>query len=335
MITLSSLLFIFLFASCMKNDEVVLKERKTRAVFTPSMKGTLTKALVDDSNITSETIRIQVSKSDGVTSYITPADAKFSLSYSGTNWALSNPLYLSSENATIFAYSPCPITPSTVETGSYNTLQRTLEIPSTQSMSSQIDYLWGCQNKTIIGGSDNINSTNKNVQLTMNHALAQVSFVIYKENYSGIGDISQVMISDLSASPSLIVSKAVGNDLALKIVDGSIIGGDLVSAITITSVGKTITETSLATTDPAVLKTKVNAYVLLAPVTIADKTKVQFSFTIDSKDYNVSLTGAGSIGWQAGQQYIYKVKLSGTQIIIDGVTVTPWTENYSGEVEIK
>lgn len=332
-ITLLFLLFIAFSSGCMKNNNIQT-ERFAEAKLMPTMNTVLSKALIDDSNIASQTIRVQVSKNDGVTSYTAPANAKYTLTNSGSNWVLSDILYLSTDNATIFAYAPCPADPTTVESGSYNTLSRSLDIPSEQAMTSQDDYLWSNQNTTAKGSGININSTNTNVHLTMNHALSLVSFVIYKENFTGTGMINKVKISDLSTTPSLTVNKTVGNDLKMNIINGSVSGGEKSASVTANSINTLITETAVPETDPEVLKTKANAYVLIVPATVTDKTKVQFTFTIDNKDYSVSLSGVGGVSWLAGQQYIYKVKLSGTQMSLESVTVTPWTRNYSGEVNI-
>ncbi|HCT95257.1 MAG: hypothetical protein A2X19_00055 [Bacteroidetes bacterium GWE2_39_28] len=332
-IILSSLVIASLCTSCMKNNEI-LTERFSEAKLMPTLNSVNSKSLIDDSNITNETIRVNVSKIDGSTSYLTPTESKYTLTHSGTNWVLSDLLYLSTEKAVIYAYAPTPADPATVEEGAYNTLTRKLDVQATLDMANQTDYLWSCQNKTEISAGNDINSTNPQIHLTMNHALSLVSFVIYKENYTGSGAISQVKIGDLSASPSLTVNKAVDNDLKMSVATGAITGGEKTSLVTVVNVGNSITETSLASEDTEVLKTKVNAYTLIVPTTISDKTKVQFTFTIDSKDYSVTLSGVGGLNWIAGQQYIYKVKLSGTQMSIESVNVTPWTNNYSGEVVI-
>lgn len=332
-VILNSLAIALLCTSCMKNNEI-LTDRFTEAKLMPTLNSVHLKSLIDESNINSETIRLNVSKVDGSTSYLTPTESKYTLSYSGSNWVMSDILYLSTEKAVIYAYAPTPADPTTVEEGAYNTLSRKLDVLATQEMANQTDYLWSCQNKTSVIDGEDINSTNNQIHLTMNHALSLVSFVIYKENYTGSGDITQIKIGDLSASPSLTISKAADNDLKMSAANGLITGGDKTALITVTNVGNTITETSLASEDTDVLKTKVNAYALIVPTTISDKTKVQFTFTIDSKDYSVTLSGVGGVNWIAGQQYIYKVKLSGTQMSIESVTVTPWTNNYSGEVVI-
>lgn len=323
-----------LIMSCMKNDRVVL-ERFVPMSISPIMTLEQTKALLDDSNIGGETIRLQIAKGDGSAAYNVDGDSKVKLTYSDPDWSTSTMVYLSSDNAKLYAYSPCPADPTTVETGSYSSLKRSLDIPATIAMSSQVDYLWAYQAKTTSGGANDINNVNYNVALKLNHGLAQIAFVIYRDNFTGVGSFTTLKIKDNTASPNLKINKSGTNDLAMATADGAITGGETTSEITVNTVGNTITENSDPGVDPAVLKTKVNAYALVVPVTIADITKVQFKFTVDSREYPVSLTGAGGVTWTAGQQYIYKVKLSGTQMVIQSVTVTPWTSNYGGEVVIQ
>lgn len=326
-----SILALALLSGCTKN-KFLSTERLAPISLTPNFAVPATKALISDANIESETIRVQVSKNDGITSYV-DGGAKYTLTHGGINWALSNILYLSVENAKVFAYAPTPADPTSEETGEYNTLKRRLDIPATQNMTDQVDYLWCYQDKTNDTDGININSTNPNVALTMKHALAQVSFVIYGENYNGAGVINTIKIKDNTATSSLTKMLDAGNDLYLNIANGSISGGEPVAEIVATNINGAI-ETTQPTADLTELKSKVNGYLLLVPVSIADKTKVQFSFNIDGKDYNVSLTGAGGINWFAGQQYIYTVKLSGTQMSVISVAVTPWTSSHEGEVVI-
>jgi hypothetical protein len=326
-----SILALALLSGCTKN-RFLSTERLAPISLTPNFAVPATKALISDANIESETIRVQVSKNDGITSYV-DGGAKYTLTHGGINWALSNILYLSVENAKVFAYAPTPADPTTVEAGEYSSLQRRLDIPATQDMADQVDFLWCYQDKTNDVDLDDINSTHPNVALSMKHALAQVSFVIYGENYNGAGVINTIKIKDNTATSSLTKMLDAGNDLYLDIADGSISGGEPVAEIAVTNINGAI-ETTQPTADLTELKSKVNGYLLLVPVTIADKTKVQFSFNIDGKDYNVSLSGVGGINWIAGQQYIYTVKLSGTQMSVISVAVTPWSSSHEGEVVI-
>jgi hypothetical protein len=325
-----SILGLLLLSACTKN-RFLSTERIAPISLTANFGAAATKATITDDNITSETIRVQVAKSNGTESYAVEG-SKYTLAHGGVNWALSNMLYLSAENAKIYAYAPTPADPTTVETDSYNTLKRRLDIPATQQMANQVDFLWCYQDKTVAGGAIDINSTNPNVSLTMKHALSQIAFVIYGENYNGTGAINSVKVKDITATPALRKMKDAANDLYMNVADGTITGGEITAEISATSIAGSILTTQ-PSADIAELKSKVNAYLLIVPTSVANKNNVQFTFNIDNKEYNVSLTGGG-ITWVAGQQYIYTVKLSGTQMNIISVTVTPWSSSHEGEVVI-
>lgn len=322
LITISILLI-----SCSKDSD------KNNSILTvnPSFRNVLTKALIDDSNINTMDIRIHVSKSDG--SEYSAGNSKLLLQYS-TSWSLSSTLFLSSNPATIFAYSPVPADPGTVETGEYNTLKRLLDINYPIAQDSQVDYLWAKQNKTSYGGELDIVSSSPLVNLRLHHALSLISFVIYKDNYPGVGLFDQFSIKDNSLDPSFIVRKETENDLYLSVNDGVISGGEKVNLVSINAINDTITLLEDPGIDPLTLKNYINGYALLAPVSISDRTKVNFTFKIDNKDYSVDLPGPGTISWSAGNQYIYKVHLTGTQVVIQDVTVTPWNPTYEDEIII-
>ncbi len=300
----------------------------------PSLREQYTKSIIDNSNITGEKIRIQVAKEDGSASYLVTG-AKYTLTYDvgNTKWVMSDKLYLTHDFARIYAYAPCPTDPATVETGSYSTLKRSLDVPATQDMDDQIDYLYCSQGETTQGGPTKINSSNSAVNLTMDHALTQVAFVFYKADFSGDGDIYSVKIKDLSA-PSFIISKSSGNDLALKVADGTITGGETIDEIGVINVGSTITLTAKPSLVANDLVQYINAYLLLTPVLIASKSNIQFTFNIDGRDYVASLTGTDDVNWEKGTQYIYTVRLAGTELVIESVSVTPWNPKYEDEIVI-
>ncbi|PKO97513.1 MAG: hypothetical protein CVU12_00585 [Bacteroidetes bacterium HGW-Bacteroidetes-7] len=332
-----SILALALLSGCTKN-RFLSSERLAPISLTPNFGATATKATITDANIIDETIRVQVSKNDGQTSYAVDG-SKYTLGYNdvSTLWSLSNMLYLSAENAKIYAYAPSPteqIAIAAVETGEFNTLKRELDIPATQTMASQVDFLWCYQEKTQEGGSDNINSSKPSVALTMKHALTQVAFVIFGENYNGAGAINTITIKDNTGSPAFRIMNDPINDLYMKVLDGSIIGGKPAAELSVTGISGSILTTTPVTTDLVGLKASVNGYLLLVPATITPKSNIRFTFNIDGKDYNVSLTGSESLAWEAGQQYIYTVKLTGTVMQVISVTVTPWNSSHEGEVVI-
>lgn len=295
----------------------------------PQLRQINTKAMLDNTTIEAENIRIQVSKEDG-SAY--NADAISTLSFSTPNWVLSKSLYLTHDFAQIYAYAPS-VDPISEEDGSFNTLKRWLDIPAIQDMSDQTDYLYSYQQYTTTSGTTKINSANPSVQLTLDHALTQVAFVFYKTDFSGDGDIYSVKIKDLSA-PSFIISKSSGNDLALKVADGTITGGETIDEIGVINVGSTITLTAQPSLVANDLVQYINAYLLLTPVSIASKSNIQFTFNIDGRDYVASLTGTDVVNWEKGMQYIYTVKLAGTELVIESVSVTPWNPKYEDEIVI-
>jgi hypothetical protein len=331
-----SVIALVLLSGCTKN-RFISNERIAPISLTANFGQPATKAIITDDNITSQIIRVQVSKSNGTESYDVLTPSKYKLSYSG-QWSLSQTLYLSAENAKIYAYAPSPtdeaIFPQ-IESGQYNTLKRKLDIPASQPMANQVDYLWCYQDKTQAVGGNFINSTYKNVTLTMEHALSQIAFVIYGENYNGNGEINSVKIKDNSGTPALKIMKSGENDLYMSVLTGGITGGETTAEISATSIGGSILTAAPVISDIDDLKAKVNAYLLIVPTSVANKANVQFSFNIDNKDYSVSLTGSGvPISWVAGQQYIYSVKLSGSALELIGVTVTKWTPFHDTDLEI-
>jgi hypothetical protein len=321
-------------AGCMK-DTNVNPEEKVPLSLTPSISIEATKALIDYTNIESQQIGIHVSNASGDALYDNQAgNNNISLSF-GTSWNLGNTVYLSASKAKIFAYSPYSATAGDL-TGTGATTERLLDIPASQIMNNQTDYLWAAQDKTTPAGSTDISNENASVELKLNHSLAQVAFVVWKENFFGEGVISQITITDNTIPSNLKINKAAPNDLKMKLADGTITGGQSSQTLAVTCIGSTISLNSdPETTDPVTLNNLVNAYVLLVPATIDDKSKIQFTFKIDSKDYIVSLAGATQISFAQGNQYIYSVKLSGTALNITGVTVTEWNRNYGGPIIIK
>jgi len=326
--------FLVLTASCTKNPDIA---EKVPLDITPSISITETKALVNTDNIQSMQIGVHISNAAGDALYDNQTgNNNILLSHAGT-WGLASSVYLSSSLAKIFAYYPYSSTASDL-TGTGATVARLLNIPATQVMANQVDYLWAAQDKTDPAGSTKINNENNIVTLKLNHSLAQVAFVVWKENFSGAGVISEIEIKDnTGAGSNLKINKTGTNDLKMALADGAISGGEASPTLSVTGINSTISLTADPdpTNTPATLNSNINAHILVVPTSITDKTNIQFTFTIDSKNYPVTLSGATPLSFIKGSQYIYKVKLSGTALTITGVTVAEWARNYGGSVIIQ
>jgi hypothetical protein len=320
------LIFVLLFLSCNKEHDE--NGKLVPMNIFPSISAKATKTLVDESNIISQQIGIQVTNSVGSEFYDAQASYNNILLSNTGLWTLDSTVYLSNSSAKIFAYSPYSLAAGDLTgVGSSETpVTRLLNIPASLPMENQIDYLWAAQEKTTFDGSTNINNSSANVTLKMNHSLAQIAFVIYKENYKGNGIISRIKIKDNSISPGLRMNKNGENDLRMRLLDGAITGGQTSSELSVTEIYKTISLTTDPGIDPEILSNYISGYLLVVPTSIAEQTNMQFIFTIDGDDYSVSL-GEGILNWQQGNQYIYKVKLAANKLIITGLSVTSWMSN--------
>ncbi len=316
-----------LLPSCMKESESFSTMNPLKV--TPVFPAKTTKALVNDGNLTSQQIGVQLTNISGNTLYQTGID-NTTLTYN-SSWIFGATVGVSSAPAKIYAYSPYSSVAGDFS-GTGETAARLLNIQAYQDMTNQTDYLWAAQSTTTAGGSNSISNLNPTVSLQMNHSLAQVSFVIYKSNYTGAGNLTQVKIKDIATS-SFKISKSGTNDLKMKLSDGTISGGSSSYAISATNVGNTISLTADPGSTPSTLDELKNAYILFAPVTIADQTSIRFLLTIDGKTYSISTGGTGSLSWQKGNQYIYTLKLSET-LTMESVTVAPWISNTVSNTDI-
>lgn len=165
-------------------------------------------------------------------------------------------------------------------------------------------------------------NTADTIALTMNHALAQVSFYVYKNNYSGSGSFTKFQIADTTGAVTPFI-KTTGTDLVMNFKTGAITGG-ATDTLTRTLATPDTLSTVIPSTVPADLRAQVNATTLTIPATSTiGAGGIKFTVTIDGVDYTTSNTEG--ITWAAGKQYIYSIKLEGTILAISDPTVTDWT----------
>ena len=125
----------------------------------------------------------------------------------------------------------------------------------------------------------------------------------------------------------------------MKIKDGTITPGSSPAAVTYTRDIANYTLPKAASSDASAATTAKNsarkASILVLPENTADKSTVEATLTIDNQDYKVALPASNS-AWKAGENYLYTVKLSGSELVISSVTVTEWTTVASStDLDIK
>ena len=293
--------------------------------------------------------------------------------YSSSAWGNSatDKIYLSAEEATIYAHYPAyqpgsngefqssgtalKATGSSGEytdnstinisvfPGSTGSVNAKIDFQSTDNSDSQtstkdkilaasgeVDYMYADQGSTGVKASYKNGDTNKTgkVTLAMKHALAMVSFRVYADHtYKNTGAFTKLVLANKSGNTKNVLNNG-GTTPAMKIKDGTITLGSSPAAVTYTrDIANYTLSKETADTDQARTTAKNNAKkasILVLPESTVDKSTVEATLTIDNQDYKVALPGSGS-KWEAGKNYLYTVKLSGSELVISSVTVTEWT----------
>lgn len=300
--------------------------------------------------------------------------------YNSSAWGNSSAtdkIYLSAEEATIYAHYPAYQPGSSNNTalkatnssgeytesstinisvfpGSTGSVNAKIDFQSTDNSDSQtstkdkilaasgeVDYMYADQGSTGVKASYKNGDTNKTGQVTlaMKHALAMVSFRVYADHtYKNTGAFTKLVLANKSGDTKNVLNNG-GTTPAMKIKDGTITLGSSPAAVTYTrDIANYMLSKATADTDQARATAKNNAKkasILVLPENTADKSTVEATLTIDNQDYKVALPGSNS-AWKAGENYLYTVKLSGSELVISSVTVTEWTTVASStDLDIK
>lgn len=204
--------------------------------------------------------------------------------------------------------------------------------------SGEVDYMYADQSTAVKASykKDDTNKTGK-VTLAMKHALAMVSFRVYADHtYKNTGAFTKLVLANKSGGTTILNN---GASPAMKIKDGTITPGSSPAAVTYTRDIVNYTLSKAASSDASAATTAKNnarkASILVLPESTVDKSTVEATLTIDNQDYKVALPGSNS-AWEAGKNYLYTVKLSGSELVISSVTVTQWTTVASStDLDIK
>ena len=204
--------------------------------------------------------------------------------------------------------------------------------------SGEVDYMYADQS-TAVKASYKNGDTNKTgkVTLAMKHALAMVSFRVYADHtYKNTGAFTRLVLANKSGGTTILNN---GGSPTMKINDGTITVGQSPAAVTYTRDIANYTLPKAESSDASAATTAKNnakkASILVLPESTVDKSTVEATLTIDNQDYKVALPSSNS-AWEAGKNYLYTVKLSGSELVISSVTVTEWTTVASStDLDIK
>lgn len=313
---------LLVFNSC-SQERSLIKERTVLQI-SPAI-GDITKSLVDDSNISTKEIGIQITNQLGTQLYDgNGLYENLRLIKPAGSWVVDNgsgetkEVIIKGDNAKIYAYYPFTSNPANFA-GTGETSVLMVNIPREHKRDSIPDYLWCAQDRTEPSGGTVINVSSATVQLKMNHSLSLIAFVFYKSGYENPGNITRVEMKSVAGNNYFRANKEGINDLRMKLSTGELVGGTMASSVTLTNIGANISLTLDPGIIPATLFPQRNFHILLAPTSITNRDDIEFVFEIDGSTYVVKFPGTGALNLTPGNAFILTVKLSPKSLNITGV----------------
>jgi hypothetical protein len=227
--------------------------------------------------------------------------------YKSGKWELAPAVKLGDTPAAIFAFYPysASYTNGTSKMNVYHT--------------NQVDYMYG----TNAEGQQNINRDNPNVRLRMKHALSLLRFKIKKMNYPGEGKLTRIEVANTGGKWDL------RSAAALNIASGELSYLDYQhSPAYIENVNGLYTITDK---EPTGEKDFMDVMVLPVAKVNANG-NILIRFFIDGAIYNYAVPANTS--WKQGTRYVYNVTFNGTELVIDDIVITDWTEGAKGDINL-
>lgn len=328
---------LLLTAGCGDDQNTGTAENNDPVELRISPRVTLTRGVVDGTAFADGTTVAVYAEGADYTSDKSNNYAKYKYSSSAWNSDGSDKIYLTNAEATIYAYYPTDdkhnITNLTIPVklleGTDATITAVNNVTGTSiaAATGEVDCMYARPFPKVTNKS---NQT-KGVELTMNHALSMVSFRVYKAaDYEGTGKLTKIVLKNVDAGTTL----SKGTNPTMNIKTGVITEGTPTAATYTRTIkdGYTLESTTNGT------GAKKFSIMVLPISTSIGNDKIQATFTIDGAEYTVKLTAPSdnSGTWPAGKNHLYTVKLSGTELFINTITVTQWEEVVgSANLDIK
>jgi len=320
--TIAGLSLLLLLGGCSKNNGLTNNFYEELKVSATLATGSQTKAILNDDFFpAASSIGVQLLKFSDNTPYSTKTNVMFSSDGLG-NWSSTEGYTLNPIKAKVYAYYP--YVSLSDDTQPFYTIPASIE--ATANYDSDIDYMYA----TPIENADNAPyNSNSAINLQMNHALTQVSLLVYKDNYNGAGSLTDFYVEDTNPGTNHILVNSDPIDFTMDVRDGSITGGTKGiierKLITPLSIGQASQDPKFPSDDLNELKQQVltkGVSVLVAPTSLISAGEIKFSFVIDGNTYSVVNTSP--ITWEKGKQNIYTIRLSGSTLSISQVSITKW-----------
>ncbi|MDX9782600.1 MAG: fimbrillin family protein [Bacteroidales bacterium] len=330
--TLAGLSLLLLLGGCSKNNGLTnnfYEELKVKAIVANS---TQTKAIIyDDRFPEGAGIGVQLLKLTDGAAYSAKTNVLFTSDGAG-NWSSTETYILNPLKAKVYGYYPYV----SLADNSLPFTTIPVSITAKAGYNSDTDYMFATPVESEASAVYNSNNT---ISLRMNHALAQISMLVYKDNYNGDGSLTDFFIEDAIPGTGHILINADPVDFTMDITNGLITGGvegvierNLSTPVVI---GQASSDPKFPSDDLTELKAQVLAKgvsTMVVPTSTIGADEIKFSFVIDGNRYSVN--NLSSITWEKGRQYIYTIRLSGTSLTISQVTIAQWETELADDLII-
>ncbi|MGE4587260.1 MAG: fimbrillin family protein, partial [Mangrovibacterium sp.] len=241
----------------------------------------------------------------------TSTAATYTYSSSGGSWTGSSSIYLTKSSATVYGFYPSALTPAMNGTSSTVPVEIASAVTGFDvSGNTQTDYMYAT--------ASGINKTSSTASLTFYHGLTELSFIVNKGlDFSGRGTLSAIILTS---------SSSIAGSGTLSLADGTVsLTGS--ASTTISLSGTTIINDYSETASDNVV-----AAVLVAPLGSSSPDNATLVLTIDGVEYTGTITAPA---WEAGNNYEYRVTISGGELTIDSsVNIADWTTTGPTDVDV-
>lgn len=288
------------------------------------------------------------------------------------SWDAADPIILSTTVGKVYAYYPWTTgyTDATAIPVSVAADQGTGQSDGTADANGQTDFMWA----SVVNGGNSVNAfsnasgdINHQAKLTMNHALAMISFTFQQATgadganalYPGLGQVSSIVLKNKASNTqhviktggstmdindgSLALTRAAANDantITVAPTSGrDTNGSNMVENGTVVGTGN-MADGSTAYTQDKQARVLVYPFVDTTNGLLANE--VQAVITIDGSVYTIDLpaitpdgVNEWKNGWVPGNNYLYTFTLKGTALEVTSVTITDWIQQAGGSGDIK
>lgn len=309
------------FTACQNDDEVNSNDNQLPVALNLESVGLKTTVdsragITADAFTSGESLGLYIYKGTFGTAYNTgagttnlPSTENVPYTQSESGWSATNPIILSSTVGTVWAYYPYDS--NYTDTGAdvpvtVNATQ-TCQSDGSKDVDDQKDYMYASEVK-------NVSNKNAEIDITMNHALAMVSFKFVQDEevkYPGAGIVNSIVLKNKTGFSVLKTGDGKMNiETGVAAPTGTAAG-----SITLTPAKETLLDVTDETKYPRML---------VYPVESIPSTNLELDVTVDGNLYNVVITDVMLSSFVKGNNYQFTLELKGTKLEVENVSIVKW-----------